>query len=33
MQQGQALVVLLAGGDNRTQDKDSKTAPEMARML
>ena len=33
MQRGQALVVLLAGGDKRTQDRDIRTALEMAREL
>ena len=33
MQRGHALVVLLAGGDKRTQDRDMRTALEMAREL
>ena len=33
MQRGQALVVLLAGGDKRTQDRDIKTAIDLARGL
>ena len=33
MQRGHALVVLLAGGDKRTQDRDIRTALEMAREL
>ncbi len=33
VQRGQALVVLLAGGDKRTQDRDIRTALEMAREL
>jgi putative addiction module killer protein len=33
IQQGQTLVVLLAGGDKRTQDKDIQTALELAREL
>jgi putative addiction module killer protein len=33
VQHGQALVILLAGGDKRTQDKDIKTARELARKL
>jgi putative addiction module killer protein len=33
VQQGQTLVILLAGGDKRTQDKDIKTARELARKL
>lgn len=33
VQRGQALVVLLAGGDRRTQDRDIRTALEMARAL
>lgn len=33
VQRGQALVVLLAGGDKRTQDRDIRTALEMARAL
>jgi putative addiction module killer protein len=30
---GQALVVLLAGGDKRTQERDIRTALELAREL
>jgi putative addiction module killer protein len=30
---GQALIVLLAGGDKRTQNKDIKTALKLARTL
>ena len=33
VQHGQTLVILLAGGDKRTQDHDIKTAPELARKL
>jgi len=33
VQRGQELVILLAGGDKRSQDKDIKTALELARML
>ena len=33
VQRGQTLVVLLAGGDKRTQDRDIKTAIELARNL
>jgi probable addiction module antidote protein/putative addiction module killer protein len=33
VQHGQTLVILLAGGDKRTQDKDVKTAQELARKL
>lgn len=33
VQRGHALVVLLAGGDKRTQDRDISTALEMAREL
>ena len=33
VQRGQALVILLAGGDKRTQDRDIKTAIELARGL
>jgi putative addiction module killer protein len=32
-QHGQALVILLAGGDKRTQDRDIQTALELARDL
>jgi putative addiction module killer protein len=32
-ERGQTLVVLLAGGDKRTQDRDVKTALELARGL
>ena len=33
VQRGQRLVVLLAGGDKRTQDQDIKTALDLAREL
>jgi putative addiction module killer protein len=33
VQRGPVLVVLLAGGDKRTQDSDVKTALELARAL
>lgn len=33
IQRGSMLVVLLAGGDKRTQDRDIKTAIELARNL
>jgi putative addiction module killer protein len=33
VQRGQELVILLAGGDKSTQDKDIKTALELARNL
>jgi putative addiction module killer protein len=33
VQRGQALVILLAGGDKRTQDQDIATALELAREL
>ena len=33
VQRGQELVILLAGGDKRTQDRDIKTALELARGL
>ena len=33
VQRGKALVILLAGGDKRTQDRDIKTAIELARGL
>ena len=33
LQQGPALVILLAGGDKRTQDRDIKIAQELARQL
>ena len=32
-QRGHELVILLAGGDKRTQDRDIKTALELARSL
>lgn len=32
-QQGRTLVILLAGGDKRTQDRDIKTALRLARNL
>ena len=32
IQRGQAVVILLAGGDKRTQDRDIKTALELARI-
>ena len=32
VQHGQTVVILLAGGDKRTQDRDIKTALELARM-
>jgi putative addiction module killer protein len=32
-QRGQTLVILLAGGDKRTQDRDIKTALQLARAL
>lgn len=32
-QQGRALIILLAGGDKRTQAKDIKTALRLARLL
>jgi len=32
-QRGKELVILLAGGDKRTQDRDIKTALELARNL
>ncbi len=32
MQRGSELIILLAGGDKRTQDKDIKTALELARL-
>jgi putative addiction module killer protein len=32
-QRGQTLVILLAGGDKRTQDQDIKTARELAQEL
>ena len=32
VQHGQTLVILLAGGDKRTQDRDIKTALELARI-
>jgi putative addiction module killer protein len=33
VQHGQRVVILLAGGDKRTQDKDIKAAQELARQL
>jgi len=33
VQRGQTLVILLAGGDKRTQDRDIRTALELAREL
>jgi putative addiction module killer protein len=33
VQRGQVLVVLLAGGDKRTQDRDIQTALKLAREL
>ena len=33
VQHGQTVVVLLAGGDKRTQDRDIKTALKLAREL
>ena len=33
MQRGQALVILLAGSDKRTQDRDIKTAIQLVRNL
>ena len=33
VQRGQTLIILLAGGDKRTQDRDIKTAIELARDL
>ena len=33
VQRGQTLVILLAGGEKHTQDKDIKTALELAREL
>jgi putative addiction module killer protein len=33
VQRGQALVILLAGGDKRSQGRDIKTALELARNL
>ena len=32
VQRGQTVVILLAGGDKRTQDRDIKTALELARI-
>ena len=32
VQHGQTVVILLAGGDKRTQDRDVKTALELARL-
>jgi putative addiction module killer protein len=33
VQRGTSLVILLAGGDKRTQDRDIKIAHDLARML
>ena len=33
VQQGRELVILLAGGDKRTQSRDIEKALELARML
>jgi putative addiction module killer protein len=33
VQRGEALIILLAGGDKRTQDRDIKTALELAQEL
>jgi len=33
VQRGQTLVILLGGGDKRTQDRDIRTALELAREL
>lgn len=33
LQRGQVFVILLAGGDKRTQDRDIKTAIELSRGL
>lgn len=33
VQRGQELLILLAGGDKRTQEKDIKTALELARNI
>jgi putative addiction module killer protein len=33
VQHGNALVILLAGGDKRTQDQDIKTAMELAEKV
>jgi len=33
VQRGESLVILLAGGDKRTQNRDIKTALELAREL
>jgi putative addiction module killer protein len=33
VQRGETLVILLAGGDKRTQNRDIKTALELAREL
>jgi len=33
VQRGQACIILLAGGDKHTQERDIKTAREMAREL
>lgn len=32
IQRGQTVAILLAGGDKRTQDRDIKTALELARI-
>jgi len=33
VQRGQALIILLAGGDKRTQNKDIKSATELSRKV
>ncbi len=33
VQRGQTVVILLAGGDKRTQDRDIKSALELARIV
>jgi putative addiction module killer protein len=33
VQRGRELLILLAGGDKRTQDRNIRTAPELARRL